>query len=179
VVVERSDPHPAGLGLAALATALLGSALLEGFLPWSSPPLLLVCQIGLGAAGALGAALLPDLQRLFVSSRRAAAVADEQAFQEFYRLGLHRTEGRTGVLLFVSLFERRVVVLADEGISSRVEDGEWQATRDAILRGIRDGSLSHGLSAGIGHAGLLLAREAPWQHGDRNQLPDRLIVRRQ
>lgn len=178
-VVERSDRHPAGCWLAAVVTLLAGTALLEGWLPWSHPVWLLCCQIGLGALGYLLAASLPDVQRLFVSDARATEVADEQAFQEFFRQGLHKTSGATGVLIFTSLFERRVVVLADEGIAKNLPDDFWQEVDDAILAGIRDGSLREGLIAGIGKAGEALAEHAPWQAGDRDELPDHLVVRRE
>lgn len=178
VVVERSDGHGGACWLAALTTLLLGSALLEAVLPWSQPALLLLCQLGLGALGFALALLLPDVRRTFVSGARATEMAEEQALQEFYRLGLHETEGHTGVLLFVSLLERRVVVLADRGIHSAAGPLQWEGARDAVLEGIRAGSLERGLAVAIGRVGDVLAMHAPWKLGDRNELPDRVIVRR-
>lgn len=179
VVVERSDPHPGAGWLAALIFALSGSALLLPWLPWDRPPLLLLAQLLMGAAGFALARLLPDLERLFVSEDRATKVSEEQAFQEFYGHGLHRTEAATGVLLFVSLLERRAIVVADTGIDSRVGPEFWTGTNDAILDGIRRGSLRDGLVEGIRRAGEALAENFPWREGDRNEVPDRLIVRRE
>src|SRR5690606_33665913 len=74
-VVERSDPHPTARWRAALALLLLGSALLEPYLPWHQPILLLLCQIGLGAVGYGLVAAFRDVQRWFVTGPRATAVA--------------------------------------------------------------------------------------------------------
>jgi putative membrane protein len=179
VVVERSDGHPEARWLVALGTLLLGSALLARQLPWESPALLLGCQVAFGALGWLAAFCLPDLQRLLISERRATHVAEEQAAQEFHRQGLHHTRDKTGVLLFVSLLERRVIVLGDEGIHARVGETHWTATTAAVLDGIAAGSLRDGLVAGIGKCGAVLAEHFPARLDDRNELSDRLVVRRQ
>jgi len=179
VVVERSDPHPGADWLAALAFALVGSALLAAWLPWGQPALVLVSQVAMGAVGFVLARLLPDFKRVFIFEDRATEVAGEQAFQEFYRNGLHKTEAATGVLLFVSLLEHRVIVLADEGIDARVDAEFWAGTDNLVLEGIRKGSLRDGLVAGIRRAGKELAEDFPWTEGDANEIPDRVIVRKQ
>jgi putative membrane protein len=178
VVLERSDRYPGAVWLAALCTMLLGSALLERHLPWSEPHWLLLCQLGLGAFGFLLASLLPDLQRLFVTEARASEMASEQAIQEFHLLGLSETRERTGVLIFVSLFEHRVVVLGDAGIHAKVGNAHWKRTSDAVLDGIRRGSPADGLGAGVRACGEVLAEHFPRTPGDRNEIVDRLIVRK-
>lgn len=177
VIVERSDPHPAAEWKAALAALLLGSALLARWMPWGSPAALLACQLVLGAAGFLAARALPDLKRLFVFEMRATRVAEEQALQEFARHGLRGTEASTAVLVFVSLFERRVVVLADEAIAARVDARTWRDLDALVLDGAAAGRLVDGLCRAIAQAGDLLAEHFPFTDGDRNELPDHLIVR--
>ena len=122
---------------------------------------------------------MPGFKRVFIFEDRATAVAEEQAFQEFYANGLHKTEAATGVLLFVSVLEHRVIIMADEGIDSKVGAEFWANTDDAILDGIRHGSLRDGLVSGIERAGERLAEFFPWREGDRNEIPDRVIVRRE
>lgn len=179
VVVERSDSHPEARWLVGLGAMLLGSTLLAPHLPWHSPPLLLLCQVGFGALGWLAAWSLPALQRMLISEARATHVAEEQAVQEFHRQALHKTRDATGVLLFVSLLEQRVIVLGDAGIHARVGDAHWTATTAAVLDGVARGSLRDGLIAGIGRCGTVLAEHFPGKPDDRNELADRLVVRRQ
>ena len=149
VVVERSDPHPGADWLAALCCLLVGTSLLAGWLPWEQPVFLLLSQFGMAAVGFGLARILPGFKRVFIFEDRATAVAEEQAFQEFYANGLHKTEAATGVLLFVSVLEHRVIIMADEGIDSKVGAEFWANTDDAILDGIRHGSLRDGLVSGI------------------------------
>lgn len=177
VVLERSDDHPSAAWCCALASLLIGSALLERYLPWSVPEMLLLWQLGLGTVGYLLARLLPDLARLFVSESRATEMAEEQALQEFALQGLRETKGRTGVLILVSLFERRVVVLGDAGIHEKVGSARWQETRDLILDGVARGSLADGLVAGIQACGRVLAEHFPVEPGDISEVADHLIVR--
>ncbi len=177
VVLERSDRHPEAEWMSALVTLLIGTALLQGVLPWQTPHYLILCQLGLGALGFLLARALPAWKRIFVSERRATEMALEQANQEFFRLGLHQTVARTGVLLFVSLLERRVVVLGDLGIHAKVGDEHWKHTQSVILDGVRSGHIETGLIYGIRATGTVLAQHFPWVHGDRNEIPDRVVVR--
>jgi putative membrane protein len=179
VVVERSDRHPGADWLSALAFLLLGSALLEGKLPWHAPHWLILSQLALGAIGFALSRALPAWKRMFVSEARATEMAAEQATQEFFRLGLHETRARTGVLLFVSLFERRVIVLGDIGIHAKVGDEHWESTKAAILAGIKRGKLESGLIEGVRVCGAELEKHFPWTHGDRNEIPDRVVVRRE
>lgn len=179
VVLERSDAHPNAEWIAALALLLVGSVLLAGVLPWDQPVWLLACQLALGAIGFALARWLPGFKRQFVTQARADAMAEEQAFQEFYRNGLHRTAKATGVLLFVSLFERRSIVLADEGISGRVGSEHWNDVNHAILGALRRGSLPDGLIEGIRRAGDELALHFPADEENPNEIEDHLIVRRE
>lgn len=179
VVVERSDPHPAADWLAAVTFLLVGSGALAPHLPWSNPAFLIAVQVAFGLLGFALARALPGFKRMFVKESRASEVSAEQAFQEFYGNGLHKTEASTGVLLFVSLLERRVHVLADEGIAAKVPPETWKHVDDAILEGVRRGDLCAGLVHGIEAAGQVLAEHFPWEQGDRNELPDRLILRRE
>lgn len=177
MVLERSDAHPQAEWLAALSSLLIGSIFLAGVLPWDHPLYLLALQLLLGGVGFGCARALPDFKRFFISERRATEMAEEQAFQEFHKLGLHETEERTGVLIFVSLLEHRVVVLGDEGVAAKVPTEHWARTDHSILEGIRRGSLRIGLIEGIRRTAEVLRDSFPWREGDRNEIPDRVVVR--
>jgi putative membrane protein len=177
VVLERSDDHAAARWRCALVGLLVGSALLERYLPWDAPERLLASQLALGILGYCLARLLPDLERMFVTESLATETAEEQAVQEFHRYGLRETKARTGVLVFVSLFERRVVVLGDEGIHEKAGDVLWNRTRDVILDGVTRNRLAEGLVAGVRACGEVLAVHDPSDGTHVNEVEDRLIVR--
>jgi len=84
------------------------------------------------------------------------------------------TRERTGILLYVSLLEHRVEVLADRGIHERVEPGTWDGVVARVLDGIRTGRAEAGLVDAITHCGELLAQHFPVQPDDSDELPNRL-----
>ena len=43
---------------------------------------------------------------------------------EFWREGLHETQGRTGILIFIALFEHKVIVLGDQSVKKYFEEKE-------------------------------------------------------
>lgn len=179
VVLERSDHHPQAPW--AGAVLLTGLATLA-FWPLIDRvgialPLVGLLQVGVGAIAYGVVRRLPDLARLFVTRSRAAEVSEEQAIQEFHALGLRDTAERTGVLLFVSLFERHVVVLADEGIADQVEEGHWIDVDRVILDGAKTGDLEAGLRKGVALVGAELVSRFPGGPGRDNQVVDHVIIR--
>jgi putative membrane protein len=72
------------------------------------------------------------------------------------------TAERTGVLIFVALFEHRVLVLADDGIRERVDPSAWEEIAADIATGIRAGAPAPALTEAVGRcAALLSARGVP------------------
>ena len=65
------------------------------------------------------------VKRLLSSQQRIADAVHVLALASFTEQGLHYTKDHTGILLFVSLLEHRVEMLADRGINEKVEPGTW------------------------------------------------------
>lgn len=108
------------------------------------------------------------------SARRA--VAYRVAMEQFVRRGIGRTRGRTGVLIFVSLAERYARIIADEGISTRVPQSQWQTAVDALAVHMRDGRIADGFVAAIELCGRELAQNFPRTGATRDELPDRIYL---
>ena len=178
VILEESDDHPQARWLAALLTGLASYMLVAGAGLDEHPSAALAALLGGGALGWVLAHLLPGFRRCFVTPGRAEAMAEEQALQEFADLGVHRTEGRTGVLLLVSLFERAVIVLADDGIHGKAGPEAWIEADRRVLEGIRTGSLASGVLAGMQAIALVLEKHCPRAEVERNELPDHLVIRK-
>lgn len=101
---------------------------------------------------------------------------EKRAEQEFMKLGIQQTSGRTGVLIMLSLAEKMVSVKADRDINDKVERGAWQKTIDLILEGINKGKQGEGICNAIHQAGGLLAKHFPRKADDTNELPDDVVV---
>jgi putative membrane protein len=106
------------------------------------------------------------------SSTRRQAVR-EAARATFVERGVHRTSGRTGVLLFVAVAERMAEVVADDGVLTSVDTTAWDAATRAV-----DVAVRMGPAAMFGAVSLLadvVAAAVPHTANDVNELPDELI----
>jgi putative membrane protein len=119
---------------------------------------------------------LPYVRVALVPPAARRAVAHRVAMEQFAVRDLARKTDRTGILIFVSLAERYVRIIADEGIAARVPQSEWQAAVDALVAHIRDGRIADGFVAAIDACGNVLATHFPRTGTSRNELPDRIYV---
>ena len=119
---------------------------------------------------------LPRVKPLVVPRHVKREAVRALAMQQFLAHGLHTTEARTGVLLFVALAERQAEIIADSGIAAKVDPGVWQAAMDRLVGEIRAGRLADGLTEAIAAVGETLARHVPPSSNDRNELSDDLII---
>jgi putative membrane protein len=116
-------------------------------------------------------------RRWFIPSRELEARVREAAFTEFYSSGLYRTRDSNGVLIYLSILERHVVVLGDRGVHEKMGDEHWTAVRDLIIRGIRNGQARSGICSAIEKCGNALAEHFPLKPDDTNELPNAVIDR--
>jgi putative membrane protein len=86
-----------------------------------------------------------------------------------------RTKGRTGILLYLSLLERRAEIVADEAIHSQIEPEVWGDAMAALVTEIKAGRPGEGMAQAVGKIGEVLAKCLPPKAENPNELPDRLI----
>lgn len=182
--VGRCNHYEVALWKAATLGALLGAVAaaiafdIGGF--WGQGvPLWIVAPPAAGAAiGFLLAALLPAVKRLLIPKEELAAAVASRASAAFLEQEVFKTRERTGILIFVALFERRVAVLGDSGINAKVEQGDWDAVVAEIVAGIRAGRPGAALARGIEMCGSLLERHRVERRtDDTDELDDRLRFR--
>jgi putative membrane protein len=183
-VVGRSDDYPQASWKAACAGALivaLAAAALRawgGFWGPASAWWLALPALAGAALGLIAAALLPGLRRALVAGSDLDEAVSRRAGLAFLEQEVFATAERTGILIFLSLFEHRVVVLGDAGINRAVAQDEWQAIVDEIVAGIRSGTPGAALARAIDRCGDLLERHRVERRSDdRDELPDHLRIK--
>ncbi|HXF54646.1 MAG TPA: TPM domain-containing protein [Hyphomicrobiaceae bacterium] len=102
--------------------------------------------------------------------------AHRRAVEQFLAQNLHTTEGRTGVLIFVSVAERYAEILADAAIHTKVNAGIWQQIVDGLTQAIGQGRAADGFIGAVEAIGRMLAEHFPPGSADRAELPNHLIV---
>jgi putative membrane protein len=175
MVVDQSDGY--------LEAEILGSVLLSGLVAlviavasqhvtiWTYVPIVLLLYI----PARFMFMRLPRLKVPFVNKRRLMHAVRERAVRAFYEKGLYRTRDENGILIFISLLERKVWILGDRGVDRQIPHETWQAHAREVSQGIRDGRACDALCAVIGDCGRVLTTHFPRKEDDTNELPDDMI----
>jgi putative membrane protein len=116
----------------------------------------------------------PHLKLALVSDQDAVHEVSEEAIHSFYERGLHRTKHGTGILIFISLLERKVWILGDSGINDKVDRDFWGSLVTELTKGIREGKALDALCSVIAKCGVELSKQFPGRH-DTNQIDDDVI----
>ncbi len=119
------------------------------------------------------------LKALFISRERKEDAVRRRALTAFYDHGLHKTRKNTGVLFLLSLLERKVWILADEGIHQKIGQESLDQFALAVSQGIREGRSGEALCGTILKVGELLSKHFPTTPDDTNELPDAVIMDRE
>lgn len=98
-----------------------------------------------------------------------------RAREQFLAQNLHTTRERTGVLLYVSVAEHYVELLADAGIHAKVPAGTWDHIVAEFTARVRAGQVAEGFIAAVNAIGAQLAAHFPAEIANPNELPDHLI----
>ena len=153
LVGDRWTTPPAGASLAVgLVLATLAFLIVRFALAWQP----------------LGLALTPGATKTRRVRRQATML---------FRIGAERrTRGRTGVLIYLSLAERRAEIIADAAIHDLVAPDVWGEAMRLLLADVRAGRPGDGLAAAVAAVGRVLATHFPRAEDDVNELPDRLVT---
>ena len=178
-VLDHDEARWRGAALGALGAALVAGLVnaLGGFwggygVWWITLPVIVGSGLGYVLAGidAVGRRLIP-VDHL----ERSARLRAESAFLEEE---IFNTRDRTGILVFLALFEHQAVILADEGIHRRVPKDEWLHLVDDLVAGIKAGRAPEALRETLTRCGDVLERhEIELRPDDEDELSDAPRIR--
>ncbi|HEY0114086.1 MAG TPA: hypothetical protein VGB54_00045 [Allosphingosinicella sp.] len=144
---------------------------------WSRGGLMLAIAIMLALAFLAGRLLFswrPLLMALTPGATKTRRVR-RRAVAHFRAACEGRTHGRTGILIYLSLMERRAEIVADQAINDKVDGAVWGEAMALLVDEVRAGRVGHGMALAVEKVGAVLAQHLPRSHSDTNELPDRLI----
>lgn len=173
VAVRRAaDRYREAEAVGGLALAML---LLCLFLYWPEPFDYTYFPLEQALAFAVGALLvngLPGLKRMLVPPSTRTERVLRAAKAAFYDLNISRTRGRNGVLVYVSTFERAVVLVTDVGVDEKALGSGYTEVKQKLDRAVRlDGDLER-FALAVEELGRVLGATYKRAHDDVNELPD-------
>jgi putative membrane protein len=126
-------------------------------------------------AGGIGflAALWPPFRRVLVGRDRMGRGVRRAAEAAFTRERVFQTRDRTGILIFLSLLERQVIVLPDAGIAKKAPEAAWDGVVQTVVLGMKAGRPAHALVDAVKSCGdTLRAAGFAARPDDTNEIPD-------
>lgn len=182
MIVSRSHNYPMAAAACtvslALPLALLLTHLVGGRI-WIGPQNM---WLFLGISALLYGISYPLIMRMdrlkyyFLNRSQVEQEVQEAALAAFYSEQLYRTENDNGILLYISVLEKKVWVLADTNINAKIEQKEWDSVIDNLTSGIKAGKHCEAICEAVRHIGQVLQSHFPYLKEDKDELHN-LIVR--
>lgn len=141
---------------------------------WSNSPVITPSVIGLGTFVIITIcyflANISVVDRLIIPKSVKEEKVKEKAQLSFVEYGVSKTRDRTGVLIFISNLEKKVLILADSGIAEIYPNESWQKQVNSIITGIKSNNFGAELTKVITEIGQVLAKNFPAKDDDTNEL---------
>jgi putative membrane protein len=174
VAARQCEPYQIIAVMWSLMAGLLAGVIAAPF--WAGmPALFLVAGQGVVAGLMLLALQFLPLRMALVPRAVRQRRAHRLARTQFLEQGLHRTDGRTGILVFAAMAEHYVEIIADEGINDRIDPAVWNAIIGDFTGLMRKGETVSAFEGAIASCGGLLKTHAPRPLRNPNELPDHLV----
>ena len=179
-LIQRSDSYAElpwkAFALGASVTGLIVFILNLLFYDWYPITTVLIAVAGVLAGGAVFALLtllIPGFARRFLSAIRAEVEVQQYAESLFLSRELFSTSKRTGILMLVSLFERKVVILPDKGLSDQLPGDAQHRIIAAMTPFLKRKEIRQAFEAGLEQLSHTLGTTVSGKN--ENELSDEII----
>lgn len=144
--------------------------------PWNIAPWFFFFDIVTLAIFAYFLIYYSNIKKYFVSKNRKKLMAETAALANFSKYKIYNTQGRTGILVYVAVFEKEIRVIADVGILTFLPQDSWEWW----LKGLSEVTSHHGnckvLVEHLERLGERLEKYLPAKENDKNELPNTPLV---
>jgi putative membrane protein len=187
VIVERSGNYTIALYKSALVFATIAFVfmiILDRYIIddpsntlYYDPVFIFFIVVSGGLLGVLLGILSESVKRKFISKNHFDEQTRIGAEAAFLEEEVFNTRHRTGIMIFISFFEHKVIVMADRGISKVVDQNQWDQMVANLVSFIRQGKPVDGIEAAIKKCGeILLEKGFHKTADDINELRDDLRI---
>jgi putative membrane protein len=132
-----------------------------------------------GVAGAVVPQWSDTLKRSLLVQVHMDNATKARAENAFLEEEVFATRQRTGIMIFISMFEHEVIVMGDKGINEKVQQRDWDHLVNQLTSSIRAGRMIEGIEQAILRCGhILLEKGFHRTDDDVNELRDELRIDR-
>ncbi len=143
---------------------------------WGQVGLLVLVMLVCFIVGAVVADRFRNLRRLFTPRSHMQEEVNLRARELFFDRRVHHTAGASGLLIFVSLYERTAVVLGDRSVVETLGDKFPEELCQRLTSSLRTQDVASAICDTIQHAATSLQTALPRMANDVNELPDTLVL---
>lgn len=113
--------------------------------------------------------------RVFIQRGKLNADPLLAAQKKFHRLGLHKTDGRNAVLIFVIPRAHKFAVVGDRAVHEKCGEQFWQRLVDGMRAHFKNEKFSHAIVEAVEETGKALGAHFPKSQGGSSAPPDSII----
>lgn len=119
---------------------------------------------------------IPFIDRLIIPKIVRNRAVYNKAIKTFVHSGVYKTKSNTGILLFFSIFERKIQIITDVGIANKIPNETWKSLALSLAEGFKSKNPTEVIIKSVEECAELLTKEFPCQKENPNELPDGLVI---
>lgn len=100
----------------------------------------------------------------------------DRAVEVFFHLGMDKTLNRTGILIYVSIQDRKLAIIGDKGINEKLNPDFWESVKNSMAYFFKKGELANGILEGIRLTESQLGKFFPWKENDSDELSNEISI---
>jgi putative membrane protein len=125
-----------------------------------------------GALAAVASSRTPALRRRLTPATVRRRQVETAARSVFVEKRIHRTSGRTGILLYISLLEREAALVVDLGVETVATTESWKEAAAGIEQAVRRGEDGAAVARRVEALAAVLAPVLVHRDDDVDELAD-------
>lgn len=119
---------------------------------------------------------IPAIDRFIIPRKLKERRVYARALQYFVESGIYKTADRTGILIFISVLERKIFVIADSGINEKVPQSRWDGICKIMADGLKTKQAAKAFITATEECGKILQEHFPNKTKNPNELANGLVI---
>jgi len=119
---------------------------------------------------------IPAIDSVIIPEKAKIKAVTNRAVRYFAESGVYCTKDHSGILIFVSYFEKQVRIVADKGISEKISQDLWDMIADEMTENLSKGNVKEAYLTAVKRCGEILSENFPAKNENPNELSDGLVI---